>query len=61
MSKIALMVLIIAAPTLAGIAVVAVLTVGMTSAKAVVVSALVGALIAIPASIMVAKGIGKIA
>lgn len=61
MSKIALLIFIIAAPTLAGIAVVVVLTIGMSTAKSVITAAVVGTLLAIPAAIMVAKGIGKIA
>lgn len=60
MSKIAFIVFIMAAPTLAGIAVVAVLTLGWFDYKSVIISAAVGALAAIPLSYFVGGRISKL-
>ncbi len=59
MSKLALMIFIIASPTLAGIAMVAALVLGFTAAKGIVIAVVIGAIIALPVSIIVAKQIGN--
>jgi len=55
MNKIAIMIYIIAAPTIAGIALVVVLTVGADTGNPIMGSVAVGALIAIPVAWYVAK------
>lgn len=60
MSKLAIMIFVIASPTLAGIAMVAALVLGFTGAKGILVAVAVGAIAAIPVSIMVAKQIGNL-
>lgn len=59
MSKLAIMIYIIASPTLAGIAMVAGLVLGFTAAKGIIVAVIIGAVVALPASIVIAKQIGN--
>ncbi len=61
MSKLAVMIFIIVAPTLAGIAMVAGLVLGFTAAKGIIVAVVIGTIAAIPASFFIAKAIGKLA
>lgn len=60
MVKIALLIYIIAAPTLAGIAMVVMLTIGADTTYPIVGSVTVGALLAIPIAWYVAKQISSI-
>ena len=60
MNKIALMIYVIAAPTLAGIAMVVVLTLGADTGNPIMISVLVGALIAIPVAWLVAKKLNAV-
>jgi len=55
MTKLALLIYIIAAPTLAGIAMLVVLTIGANTSNPIMLSVLLGALAAIPAAWFVAK------
>ncbi len=59
MSKLAIMIYIIASPTLAGIAMVAGLVLGFTAAKGIIVAVIIGAVVALPVSIVIAKQIGN--
>lgn len=60
MTKLALMIYVIVAPTLAGMAMVAVLTVGADTGNPIMLSVLVGAIAAIPASWLIAKKLNAI-
>ena len=60
MSKLAIMIFIIASPTLAGIAMVIGLVLGFTAAKGIVVAVVIGTVVALPVSIIVAKQIGNL-
>lgn len=60
MSKLAIMIFVIASPTLAGIAMVAALVLGFTGAKGIVIAVVIGAVVALPVSIIVAKQIGSL-
>ncbi len=55
MAKLALLIYVIAAPTLAGISLLAVLTIGANTGNPIMLSVLLGALAAIPAAWLVAK------
>ncbi len=60
MTKLALMIYVIAAPTLAGIAMLTVLTIGADTSNPIMLSVLTGALAAIPAAWIVAKKLGAV-
>ncbi len=60
MTKIALLIYIIVAPTLAGIAMVAVLVIGADTGNPVIASVLVGALVAIPVAWLIAKKLSAV-
>ncbi len=60
MTKLALMIYVIAAPTLAGMALVTVLVIGADSGNPIILSVLVGALAAIPAAWLVARKLSAI-
>lgn len=60
MTKIALMIYVIVAPTLAGMAMVVVLTIGADTSNPIMLSVLAGAVVAIPASWMIAKQLNSI-
>ena len=55
MNKIAIMIYIIAAPTIAGMALTAALTVGADTGNPIIISVVAGALLAIPVAWYVAK------
>lgn len=60
MLKLALMIYVMAAPTLAGMALVAVLTVGANTGNPIMLSVLVGALAAIPVALFIAKKLSAV-
>jgi hypothetical protein len=60
MSRLALMIYVIAAPTLAGIAMVAVLAMGLDTGNPVVGSVIVGALVAVPVAWFIAKKLNNV-
>ncbi|VAV88348.1 hypothetical protein MNBD_ALPHA08-236 [hydrothermal vent metagenome] len=60
MTKLALLIYVIAAPTLAGMAMLTVLTIGADTSNPIILSVLLGALVAIPAAWMVAKKLGAV-
>jgi len=60
MNKIALMIYIIAAPTFAGIALVAALTIGADTGNPIMLSVLIGALVAIPVAWFVARKLNAV-
>ena len=55
MTRLMLVIYSMASVSLAGMAIVAVLTMGYFTAKAIIISAVLGALVAIPVSVMIAK------
>ncbi len=60
MTKLVLTMYIIAAPTLAGVAMVVVLAMGLDTGSPVIWSVIVGAVVAIPASWWIAKQLSKV-
>ena len=60
MTKLIAMMYVIIAPTLAGIAMVVVLAMGLDTANPVVWSVIIGALVAIPVSWIVAKKLNEV-
>ncbi|HFC05618.1 MAG TPA: CTP synthetase [Rhizobiales bacterium] len=60
MGKLALLIYVIVAPTLAGIAMVVVLVIGADTGNPVMLSVLVGALVAIPVSWLIAKKLSSV-